>query len=270
LANWSGSSSWPVLEGLAVRRRRHADLTRRHLFVLLLQRLDHVLGIQAAHLQLVGIEPDAHRILAGAEHQDVADAGQARNLVLELDGRVVAQVEAVVAGVGRGQRHDLQDRGRLLLHGDALRLHRLRQRRQRGRHAVLHQHLREIEIGADLERHRQGVAAVGAGVGLHVDHAFHAVHLLLDRQRHGVDHRAGARTRVARRDLHGRRHDFGILRDRQREQGDAADHQHQDRQDVGENRPLDEEFRDHGVREQGSEIRDQWRSAHCMRSPSDN
>ena len=34
-------------------------------------------------LQLVGIEPDAHRVVAGAEHGDVADAGQAGELVLQ-------------------------------------------------------------------------------------------------------------------------------------------------------------------------------------------
>src|SRR5262249_26757485 len=56
----------------------------------------------------VRIEPNAHRILAGAEHDDVAHAGQPRDLVLELDGRVIGEVEAVVARVGRRQRDDLQ------------------------------------------------------------------------------------------------------------------------------------------------------------------
>ena len=53
-----------------------------HLLALLLQRLDDVLRRQAARLHLLGIEPDAHRVLAGAEHVDVADAGQPRDLVL--------------------------------------------------------------------------------------------------------------------------------------------------------------------------------------------
>ena len=57
-----------------------------------------------------GIEPDAHRILAGAEHIDVADAGQAGDLVLQPDGRIVAEIKAVEAFVRRRQRHDLQDR----------------------------------------------------------------------------------------------------------------------------------------------------------------
>jgi hypothetical protein len=212
---------------------------------LLLQRLNHILRHQPARLHLVRIEPDTHRILASAEHDDVAHARQPRDLVLKLDGRVIGQVEAVVARVGRRQRDDLQDCRRILLHDDALRLHRLRQRGQCARYPVLHQDLCDIEVGADLERHRQRVAAVGAAVGLHIDHALDAVHLLLDRQRDGVDNGAGACPGIARGDLHRRRHDIGILGDRQRKHGDGADHDHQDGEHVRQNGPVDEKIGDH-------------------------
>jgi hypothetical protein len=235
------------LEGLAARRGRRADLTRGDLRALLPQRLDHVLRHQPARLHLVRIEPNAHRILAGAEHDDVAHAGQPSDLVLELDGRVIGEVEAVVAPVGRGQRDDLQDRRRILLHDDALRLHRLRQRGQRGRHPVLHQHLRDVEVGADLERHRQRIAAIGTAKGLHVDHALDAVHLLLDGQSDGIDEGAGARPGIARGDLHRRRHHVGVLRHRQRKHGDAADHNHQDGKHVRKHGPCDEKIGDHGA-----------------------
>ena len=66
-----------ILERLALLRRRRADLPRGDLLALLLDRLDDVLRHQRAHLQLVRIEPDPHRILPGAEHRDVADARQA-------------------------------------------------------------------------------------------------------------------------------------------------------------------------------------------------
>ncbi|MGY3469612.1 hypothetical protein ACVW0I_006483 [Bradyrhizobium sp. LM6.11] len=193
-------------------------------------------------MQLVRIEPHPHRILAGAEHGDVADTGQARELVAEIDGGVVAQIEAVEGLVRRGQRHEQQDRRRSLLHGDALVLHRLGQLRQRAGDPVLHQHLREVEVGADLEGHCQRIGAVGAAVGLHVEHVLDAVDLLLDRQRHGVDHGLGAGAWIAGGDLHRRRHHIGILRDREIEQRDAADQDHQQRDDVREDRPLDEEF----------------------------
>ena len=101
-------------------------------------------GVSPRACKLLRIEPDAHRILPDAEHVDVADARQAGQLVDQVDGGVVAEEQAVVAAVRRGQRDDLQDRGRLLLHGHALRLHRLRQRGQRRGDAVLHQHLREV------------------------------------------------------------------------------------------------------------------------------
>ena len=90
-----------VLEVDAGRRRRRADLAGGDFLALLLQRPHHVGGVEAARLQLVRIEPDAHRILAGAEDGDIADARQARKLVLEIDGRVVGEVEAVVAVVRR-------------------------------------------------------------------------------------------------------------------------------------------------------------------------
>ena len=231
-----------ILERLPRRRRRRADLPGGHLLALLLDRLDDVLRHQRARLQLVRIEPDPHRILAGAEHRHVADAGQARQLVAQIDGGVVAEEQAVIGRVRRRQRHEQQDRRRLLLHRHALVLHRLRQLRQRARNPVLHQHLREVEIGADLERHRQRVGAVGAAVGLHVEHVLDAVDLLLDRQRHGIDHGLGGGAGIARRHLHRRRHHVGILRDRKAEQRHAADQDHQDRDDVGEDRPLDEEF----------------------------
>ena len=235
-----------VLERLSCGRRRRADLARGDLLALLLDRGNDVLRHQPAHLQLVRIEPDPHRILAGAEHGDVADAGQPRQLVADVDGGVVGEEQAVIGRLRRRQRHEQQDRRRPLLHGDALVLHRLRQLRQRARHPVLHQHLREIQVGADLERHRQRIGAVGAAVGLHVEHVLDAVDLLLDRQRHGIDHGLGAGAGIARRHLHRRRHHIGILRDRKAEQADAADQDHQDRDDVGKDRPLDEEFRNHG------------------------
>ena len=133
----------------------------------------------------------------------------------------------------------------MLLDGDALLLHRIRQGRERSRHAVLHQHLREIEIRADLEGHDERVGPVRRADRLHVDHVLDAVDLLLDRQRNGVDHCARACARIAGRHLDGRRCHVRILRDRQREQRHAANNDHQDRQNVREDRPLDEVFGDH-------------------------
>ena len=47
--------------------------------------------------ELLGIEPDPHAVVALAEHGDVADARQPCQLVLDLEQRVIAQIELVVA-----------------------------------------------------------------------------------------------------------------------------------------------------------------------------
>ena len=47
---------------------------------------------------------------------------------------------------------------------------------------------------------------------------------------------------IAGGDLNRRRHNVGILRNGEPEQADTADQNHQDRDDVGKNRPLDEKF----------------------------
>src|SRR5262249_34565116 len=70
----------------AGRRRRHANLPGSHFLALVLKRLHDILGVETARLQLVRIEPDAHRILSGAKYIDVADAGKPRQFILEVYG----------------------------------------------------------------------------------------------------------------------------------------------------------------------------------------
>ena len=141
-----GSSSRPlrferVLEILALRRGRRADLAGGDFLALLLNDVDDVLGRQPARLQEVRVEPDAHGVLPGAEHRHVADAGEAAQLVLHVDDGVVRQEQAVEAAVGGDEPDELEDRGRLLLGRHPLELDFLRQRRDRRGHAVLDQDL---------------------------------------------------------------------------------------------------------------------------------
>ena len=224
-----GAPTWPAVTGWLC-----------SWMVLLTSRRRQPIGVE-----LLRVEPDAHRVLADAQHLRVADARQARQLVDQVDGGVVRHVEAVEGRVRRGQRHDLQDRGRLLLHDHALRLDGHGQRGQRRAHLVLHQHLREIEVGADGEGHGERVGAGIGAVRLHVDHAFDAVDLQLDGQRHVVDDGLGAGARVGRRHLDGRRHDVGILGDRQGDQRDGAQDHDDDRQHIGQDRPIDEKLGNH-------------------------
>src|SRR5262249_20761605 len=127
-----------------------------------------------------------------------------------------------------------------------LRLNLRRQGSERTRHPVLHQHLGGVDVRADPESDRERIAAVRSAVGLHVDHTVNAVHLLLDWQGYSIDQVAGAGPWIARRHLDRGGHHVWILRHREREQGDAADHNHEDRQYVRQNRTFNEELRNHG------------------------
>ncbi len=157
---------WALIDSrksLRFRQRLRAELAGGDLHVLLPHGADHVGGGQAARGDLVRIQPDAHRVLAGAENLHLADAGQARQLILDLQRGVVAQVQRVVLAVGREQMHHQRQRRGLLLGGDAQAAHVFRQARFGLRHAVLHLHLRLVGIGAGAEGDGGHQHAVGAG-----------------------------------------------------------------------------------------------------------
>ena len=157
---------------------------------------------------LLRIEPEPHAVVALAEVGDVAHARQPRQLVAELDRGVVAQVEVVAAAVGREQVDDHQHAGRLLLHRHAAALDQVGQDRLGQRHAVLHQHLGHVQVGAQLEGDRQRVGAVVGALRRHVEHVLDAVDLLLDRRGHRVGHHLGVGAGIDGRDLDRRRRDL--------------------------------------------------------------
>ena len=181
----------------------------------------------------------------GAEDRHGADALEASQFVLHVDDGVVRQEQAVEAAVRRNQRDEFENRSRLLRRRHALGLDLLRQRRNCGGHLVLDQDLRFVGVGADREGDDQSIAAVVRARRLHVEHVLDAVDALLDRQGDGVNQGLGARARVQGRDLYGRRDDVGVLGGRQLQQRDQADQDEDQRQHVGEHRPIDEKARDH-------------------------
>ena len=229
--------------------RRRADDAGRGLHVLRADLAHDVARRQAALRDLLRIEPDAHRIVAGAEQLHLADAVDARQPVLDVEQRVVAQIGHVVAVVRREQVHHHRQVGRALDRRDAEAAHLLGQARLGLRDAVLHQLLRLVGIGAELEGDGQRHQAVGRRLAAHVEHALDAVDRFLDRRRHGLgDHlRVGARILRAHHDR--RRHDLGIFRDRHHAQREQAGEEDQHRQHAGEDRPVDEELGQvHGCR----------------------
>src|SRR6202047_3348653 len=98
-----------------------------------------------------------------------------------------------------------------------------------------------IEVGAEVEGHVDLEAAVSGRARGHVDHVLDAVDLLLERSNHrGGDH-VRARPGILAADPHHRRRDLRILGDRQAPDRHRAEDDEDDRNDRGEDRPVDEE-----------------------------
>jgi hypothetical protein len=76
------------------------------------------------------------------------------------------------------------------------------------RHAVLHEHLRLVDVGAELERHRQRHDAVAGRLRELVEHVLDTGDRLLERAGDRVGDDFRIRARIGRAHDDGRRHDF--------------------------------------------------------------
>ena len=92
-----------VGEFLALGRGRPADLAGGIDGVLRVDGVDEVVDRDVELGQLVGLDPEAHGVLAGAEHLHVGDAFQPGDLVHQVDVGVVGQ-EGGVVGAARASR----------------------------------------------------------------------------------------------------------------------------------------------------------------------
>ena len=230
------------LERRIARRGGSAEDAGGDLKVLLADGAHDVRRRELSRREFVRIEPDAHAVLARAEHLRASHSGQSRQLVLHAQVREVREIQHVVSRIGREQMHDHDEVGRGLLcrHPDPL--HFRRQPRQRLRDAVLHLHLRVVEVRADGERDGQRHAAVGRRLREHVEHALDAVELLLERTGDGFGDHFRIRAGIRRAHDNGRRRDARVLTDRQLEQRDAAADENQQRENRREDRASDEKL----------------------------
>src|SRR5881296_3902263 len=199
-----------------------------------------------------GVEAQEHRELELADRLRVAHAGNAFELVLDVDLRVVAQVFGVETRVVRGERANHEDARLALLHRDAVAHHLLRQLRLGERDLVLHVHRCEVRVPRDVKIDRQ-VHDAGARVRrLEVEQAVEPRELLLDRRGNGSGDVLRGRARIHRLhlDLGRRERRIAVHRERaEREQPEQHDH---DRDDAREDRAPDEDVADlrpvaHGV-----------------------
>ena len=113
----------------------------------------------------VRIQPDAHRVIAGTKDPDVAGPRNTCQDVLDLERRVIAQIDIIIAAVRREQMHDHGEVRRFLGGRDTQPADLLWQFRQRLRHAILDLHLRFVHVRAEVEGKRQSHHAIARGLG---------------------------------------------------------------------------------------------------------
>ena len=98
-------------EFLSFGGRLAARLARRVHGVLRLNSADDFRDGDAKFGQLIGLYPQPHRVLAGAEYLNIADARRAQNRIREIDVRIVRQELGVVSSMRRVQRDQHQRSG---------------------------------------------------------------------------------------------------------------------------------------------------------------
>ena len=218
---------------------RRANRAERGLHVLLRDGGDHLLGVHALRGHSRRVEPHAHRELRPI-HRRIANAWDAQKYGLYVRVDVVGYLQSRQGAVGRANRDEAKMVLGLRADSTAELLHLARQLRLGLRNAVLHLDHVHVAVRFDLERHGKRIGAVVAARARHVEHVVDAVHLVLDRHRDGVQDFLRVRAGVSVVHLDGRRRDARILRYRQLEDGHAAGHGEDDRDDHREARALHE------------------------------
>src|SRR5215831_10699969 len=230
------------LVGFVTRGWRLIEDTGRDLQILCAQSRQYVAGAEVVCRNSVRIKPDAHGVLTGALELDIADTVQAREHVLHVQGCVVRQVQSVARFVRRVEVNGQKYAGYCLadLHAQALDV--VRKSRQRILHAVLGQHLRDVEVSADLERDGNREVAVPGRLTAHVEHVLDAVDLLFERRRDGAGDGLRGGAGIGRRHLHGGRDDFRILCNRENRERSETKQGHEDAEHSREARAINEEM----------------------------
>ncbi len=127
-----------------------------------------------------GIEPDAHGVFALAEDDDVTDAGNALERILDVDVEVVGDEGRRERVIGRDETGGENEVGVGLGDGDAGVVDGGRETALHGGDAILHVDCGDVEVVAGLEGNGDGGGAVVRAGGAHVAHALDAVDGLLE------------------------------------------------------------------------------------------
>ena len=228
-------------ELLAARSRLRAEAARGVHVVLRLDGGGEVRDGETELGQLVGLDPDAHRVIRGPPIEDLTHAGHAVERIRQVDGGVVSDEERVEAALRRVERDPQQWKTGGLLERETVARHVGRQGWLRLSHLVLRVHLVDGDVAVDVEGDLQDERAVVGVGGLHVEQLLDPGHLLLDRSRDRLLDGDGIGSRVDRAHLDLRRHDVRVLGHREADQRDGSHDHHQDGDDHRHDGTADEE-----------------------------
>ena len=257
------------LVGLPRPRGRRADLSGRHLHVLLAQRADDFAGRDAAARQPVRIQPQPHRVLALAEDLDAADAGHALQIVAHEAVEVVADEERIVLIVlGVHARR----RGRSSVPTSSPRRRPGSLRSAAGPTPATTRFWTST-AATSMSRSTSKVTVTDDDPVLPLDDVMYCMPSTpLRACSIGVRHRRfddfGARALIERVDGHRRRRQLRKLRDRQRRNRHGAGQDDDQRADARQNRAADECVYDHEAHQDqssGSELKGSRRSGASRR-----
>ena len=176
-------------------RRCSTELPCGNLYVVGSQGQDYIFDRQAVLGELVGIQPDSHRIL-GAETLDLTDPGDAGQHLLQAGLGIVLQIVFVHASVFGDQADDDQVIPRGFANCNAGALNHLGEAGHRELELVLHLGPRNVRISSRLEGQLKAGGASRITRAGKIQHVVKTRHLLLDDLGHAVFHCLRRRPRI--------------------------------------------------------------------------
>ena len=229
-----------------------AQLARGQLDVLRSNRCGDVAGGDPKGLQLVGVQPNAHRVF-GAKEVGLAHPLDPSQLIEHGGGGKAAQGHGALAVVLGGQDHKHQVIALRLGDGHAQAAHIVGQTCLDTLVSVLRLHRGDVDVGASLKRQGQR-AGPQFGGGLHVEQAFDAVHFLLDERGHGLLDHLGRSARVGDVERDGGLRHLRVLSHRHLAQGQHPRQDDEDGDHPCKDGAVDEEFGQHVISPPGPPV----------------
>ena len=207
-----------VLLGLEADHRAQRELARPRLEpargqldVLAPQRVLDVGDRELARRERLAVDPDSHRVAAGALDADAGDTGHRRHAVDDVALGVVREIEHRHGIRRERERHD--GVGVRVGLDDLRRISLRRQAAQDARDTVAHVVGRGVDVAVDVELDTD-LRALVLAVGFELEDALDAGDRVLDDLRDlGLDDRR-RRAAIGRRDRNGGAVDVGVLADR--------------------------------------------------------